>query len=60
MHDGSMATLEEVVEHFAIGGVADPNKDPLVQPLDLSAQDRSDLVALLRALTDDRSLDQVP
>lgn len=60
MHDGSMATLEEVVEHFAIGGVADPNKDPLVHPRALSAQDKSDLVAFLRALTDDRSLDQVP
>ncbi|MBP7515749.1 MAG: c-type cytochrome [Flavobacteriales bacterium] len=60
MHDGSMATLEEVVEHFAGGGVADPNKDPLMHPLDLSTQDRSDLMAFLRALTDDRSLDQVP
>lgn len=60
MHDGSIATLEEVVEHFALGGVADPNKDQLIHPLVLSAQDKSDLVAFLRALTDDRSLDQVP
>ena len=60
MHDGSMATLEEVVDHFVGGGVDDPNKDPLIQPLPLTAQDRSDLVAFLRALTDDRSLDQVP
>ncbi len=60
MHDGSLATLEEVVEHFAAGGVNDPNKDALIDPLDLSAQDKSDLVAFLRALTDDRSLDQVP
>lgn len=60
MHDGSMATLEEVVEHFASGGVADPNKDPLVRPLELSQQDKSALVAFLQALTDDRSLDQVP
>lgn len=60
MHDGSMATLEEVVEHFASGGVADPNKDPLVRPLSLSAQDKSDLLAFLRSLSDDRSLDQVP
>lgn len=59
MHDGSLATLEEVVAHFASGGGDDPLKDPLVRPLDLSAQDRSDIVAFLRALTDDRSLDQV-
>ncbi len=60
MHDGSLATLEEVVDHFASGGLADPNKDPLVQPLALSAQDKSDVIAFLRALTDDRTLDQVP
>jgi cytochrome c peroxidase len=60
MHDGSMTTLQEVVEHFASGGVADPIKDPLVHPLALTAQDKSDLVAFLRTLTDDRSLDQVP
>lgn len=60
MHDGSMNTLEEVVEHFASGGVNDPNKDPLVMPRALSAQDKADLVSFLRSLTDDRSLDQVP
>lgn len=60
MHDGSMTTLEEVVEHFASGGVADPNKDPLVLPLALDMEDKSAIVAFLRSLTDDRSLDQVP
>ncbi len=59
MHDGTMNTLEAVVEHFANGGVNDPNKDPLVMSRTLSAQERSDLVSFLRALTDDRSLDQV-
>ena len=60
LHNGSMNTLEEVVEHFASGGVNDPNKDPLVMPRALSAQDKADLVSFLRSLTDDRSLDQVP
>lgn len=60
MHDGSLATLGEVVDFFNSGGNADPNKDPLMQPLGLSAEDRSDLVAFLRALTDERTLDQVP
>ncbi len=60
MHDGSLGTLEEVVDHFIGGGVDDPNKDPLIHPLDLTAQERSDLLAFLRALTDERSLDQVP
>ena len=60
MHDGSVATLEEVVEHFASGGVADPNKDALIHPLELTTQEKAALSAFLRALTDDRSLDQVP
>ena len=60
MHDGSIATLEGVMEHFVNGGVDDPNKDPLVHPLALSVQDKSDIVAFLYSLTDDRSLDQVP
>ncbi|HMQ75485.1 MAG TPA: cytochrome c peroxidase [Flavobacteriales bacterium] len=60
MHDGAMATLGEVVDHFASGGVAHPNKDPLMTPFTLTAQERADLLAFLNALTDERSLDQVP
>lgn len=60
MHDGAMATLEEVVDHFASGGLSHPNKDPLMTPFTLSAQERADLLAFLNALTDERSLDQVP
>ena len=59
MHDGSMSTLEEVVVHFNSGGLADPNKDPLMVPLQLSADQQQDLVAFLRSLTDERSLDIV-
>ncbi len=60
MHDGAMATLEEVVDHFASGGLAHPNKDPLLGPFTLTAQERTDLLAFLHALTDERPLDQVP
>lgn len=60
MHDGSMATLEETIEHFNSGGLADPNKDPLMTPLDLTAREKQDLAAFLRSLTDERSLDPVP
>lgn len=59
MHDGSMATLVEAVEHFNSGGLADPNKDPLLEPLQLSNQEKADLVAFLRTLTDERPLDTV-
>lgn len=56
MHDGSQASLEEVIAHFVGGGPDDPLKDPLVTPLGLSEQDRQDLAAFLRALTDERPL----
>lgn len=64
MHDGSIATLEEAVAHYAAGGRtitdgplagdgrANPYKDPLIAAIRLSARDRADLVAFLRALTD--------
>jgi len=60
MHDGSLATLEEVVDHFATGGLAQANLSPQIQPFTLTAQEKADLIAFLQALTDDRSLDQVP
>jgi cytochrome c peroxidase len=59
MHDGSMRTLEQVVDHFDNGGPADPDKDPLMTPLHLTAQEKQDLVAFLRSLTDERPLDRV-
>lgn len=52
MHDGSVETLEEVVDFFASGGVGHENQSPLVRPLDLTEQNKSDLVAFLRSLTD--------
>lgn len=59
MHNGSMATLEDVIDHFSGGGLPDPNKDPMLTPLQLSLQEKQDLIAFLRTLTDERSLDQV-
>lgn len=53
MHDGSVPTLEAVVEHYNSGGAGHPHKNALVRPLDLSEQERSDLVAFLRSLTDE-------
>jgi cytochrome c peroxidase len=60
MHDGAMITLEEVVDHFASGGMAHPNKSPLIPSFALTAVEKADLIAFLHALTDERSLDQVP
>lgn len=60
MHDGSIATLDEVIDHFASGGLPHPNKSPYMQPFSLAPEEREDLIAFLMALTDERSLDQVP
>ncbi|WP_201750141.1 cytochrome-c peroxidase [Tautonia marina] len=51
MHDGSLATLEEVVEHYDKGGIPNPYIDQRMEPLFLTAQDKADLVAFLRALS---------
>ncbi|MCG2592677.1 c-type cytochrome [Ramlibacter sp. XY19] len=50
-HDGSAATLREVVEYYARGGEDASNRSPDVRKLDLTERDKEDLVAFLRALT---------
>lgn len=50
MHDGSIATLEEVVEYYDKGGVPNKNLDEKIKPLKLTAQDKKDLVEFLKAL----------
>jgi cytochrome c peroxidase len=68
MHDGSIATLEGALDHYAAGGRKidsgpnagvgrdNPNKDQLVGGFRLSAQDRADLIAFLKSLTDEEIL----
>jgi cytochrome c peroxidase len=51
MHDGSIATLEEVVEWYAKGGHANQHLSDKIRPLQLSAQDKADLVAFMLACT---------
>ncbi len=51
MHDGSLPTLEAVVDFYERGGIENPGKDPLVYALQLDAADKRALVAFLRALT---------
>jgi cytochrome c peroxidase len=65
MHDGSIPTLEGVLDHYAAGGRKivsgpnignghkNPNKDPLIGGFELSEQDRTDLLAFLNCLTDE-------
>lgn len=51
MHDGRFRTMEEVLAFYAEGGGENPFLDPAIRPLDLSPQDRADLVAFLLSLT---------
>ena len=51
MHDGSLKTLEEVVEHYDKGGIKNQWLDKQIKPLNLTKQDKSDLVAFMRALS---------
>jgi cytochrome c peroxidase len=50
MHDGSLKTLEDVVNFYNRGGGANPNLDPRLRPLGLSHDEARDLVAFLKAL----------
>ncbi len=51
MHDGSLKTLEEVIEYYDLGGNKNPYLDPAIFPLYLSSQEKIDLVAFLKTLT---------
>jgi len=51
MHDGSLATLEEVVDWYDGGGGGDPERDRTLKPLGLDATAKRQLVAFLRTLT---------
>jgi len=64
MHDGSVATLRDVVDIYAAGGRViedgpyagdgrkNPHKDPLISGINLSEKDREDIVAFLKTLTE--------
>lgn len=52
MHDGSLATLDEVIDAYDKGGRGHVNTDPTIQPLGLTTAEKSDLRSFLEALTD--------
>lgn len=51
MHDGSMKTLEEVIEHYDKGGDKNRFIDTKIFPLHLTQQEKTDLLEFMRALT---------
>ncbi|HEX8164409.1 MAG TPA: cytochrome c peroxidase [Beijerinckiaceae bacterium] len=54
LHDGSAATLLDVIRLYERGGIDRPSRSPSIFPLDLSDQDRTDLVAFLETLTGEK------
>lgn len=51
MHDGSMATLEQVIDYYDAGGQPNPVLDSRIRTLHLSAAEKQDIVSFLRSLT---------
>jgi cytochrome c peroxidase len=51
MHDGSLKTIEEVVEWYDKGGHANPYLSDKMKKLNLTAQEKEDLIAYMKALT---------
>jgi cytochrome c peroxidase len=51
MHDGSLATLDEVIEFYDRGGEPHPNLSPEIRPLSLTEREKLALTSYLRALT---------
>lgn len=56
MHDGSLESLEKVVDFFDSGGHISLNKSNLVKPLNLTHTEKTDLVNFLKSLTDEEFL----
>ena len=49
MHDGSEKTLEDVIEYYDRGGNPNPYLDEEMKPLELTEQEKADLLALMYA-----------
>lgn len=57
MHDGSLPTLEDVIEHYEAGGrMRHPYKSEAMKPFKFTDQERQDLIKFLESLTDEEAL----
>ena len=54
MHDSSLATLEDVIDHYAAGGrMGHANKSRIVRRFQLTEGEKRDLIEFLKSLTDE-------
>jgi cytochrome c peroxidase len=51
MHHGLQVTLDEVMRHYEKGGIDRPSRSPLMQPIQLTDQERRDLIAFMETLS---------
>ena len=51
MHNGSLATLSQVIDHYITGGLSRQSLSPLMQPIPLTSQEAEELKAFLLTLT---------
>ncbi len=52
MHDGSLASLSEVIDHYSSGGHDHINRSEKINPFSLTANEKEDLILFLKSLTD--------
>jgi len=60
MHDGSLPTLEAVVDHYSNGGISRPSRSEQINALGLTKQEKDDLVAFMKSMTSDSEPAIVP
>ena len=58
MHDGSINSLEEVLDHYASGGKNHPSKSDMIKGFDIQANEKKALIAFLKTLTENRFLEE--
>ena len=60
MHDGSLVTLEKVVEHYSSGGIARQSRSELVMPLALTSAQKDEIVQFLKSLSSTTTPPKLP
>src|SRR4051794_24291513 len=60
MHNGSVATLEEVITLYERGGIDRPSRSELIKPFSLAPAERADLLAFLQTLTSSTHAASIP
>ena len=60
MHDGSMVTMESVIDHYNDGGIDRPSRSAQIKPLNLTKQEKADLIAFMGTLTSEMDPTTVP